>query len=49
VPPRRYYKAITLTAQKRFNNNLQFLASYVYSKLEGNYDGVLASTVSIRT
>ena len=44
VPPKRYYKAITLTAQKRFNNNLQFLASYVYSKLEGNYDGVFQTS-----
>lgn len=44
VPPRRFYKAFTLTAQKRFSNNLQFLASYVYSKLEGNYDGVFQTS-----
>jgi outer membrane receptor protein involved in Fe transport len=28
-----------LNARKRFSNNWQFLASYVWSKLEGNYDG----------
>ena len=37
-------QSLTLTAQKRFNNNLQFLASYVYSKLEGNYDGVFQTS-----
>ena len=31
--------AVTLTASKRYSNNWQFLASYVWSKLEGNYDG----------
>ena len=28
-----------MTASKRFGNNWQFLASAVFSKLEGNYDG----------
>ncbi len=46
VPPRRFYKALTFTAQKRFSNNLQFLASYVYSKLEGNYDGVFQTSTT---
>ncbi len=46
VPPRRFYKAYTLTAQKRFSNNLQFLASYVYSKLEGNYDGTFQTSTT---
>ena len=31
--------AVTLTATKRYSNNWQFIASYVFSKLEGNYDG----------
>ena len=44
VPPRRFYKALTFTAQKRFSNSLQFLASYVYSKLDGNYDGVFQTS-----
>ena len=44
VAPRRYYRALQLTAQKRFSNSLQFIASYVYSKLEGNYDGVFQTS-----
>lgn len=46
VPPRRFYRALQLTAQKRFSNRLQFLASYVYSKLEGNYDGVFQTSTT---
>ena len=37
---RRYYRAIEFTATKRFSNNYQFLASYVYSSLIGNYEGL---------
>jgi hypothetical protein len=44
--PRRFYRAMQLTAQKRFSNRLQFLASYVYSKLEGNYDGVFQTSTT---
>jgi hypothetical protein len=36
----RKYTAVELTARRRFSNNLQFFASYVWSRLEGNYDGV---------
>ena len=28
-----------MTATKRYSNNWQLIASYVWSKLEGNYDG----------
>ena len=44
--PKRFYRALQLTAQKRFSNQLQFIASYVYSKLEGNYDGVFQTSTT---
>jgi hypothetical protein len=37
---RRYYRAIEFTATKRFTNNWQFITSYVYSSLIGNYEGL---------
>ncbi|MGH9880667.1 MAG: TonB-dependent receptor domain-containing protein, partial [Pyrinomonadaceae bacterium] len=37
---RRYYRAIEFSATKRFTNNYQFIASYVYSSLIGNYEGL---------
>lgn len=37
---RRYYRAFEVTAQKRFARNYQFIASYVYSSLIGNYEGL---------
>src|SRR6266850_5303316 len=39
-PARRYYRALELTATKRFTNNYQFIASYVFSSLIGNYEGL---------
>jgi outer membrane receptor protein involved in Fe transport len=39
-PARRYYRALELTATKRFSNNYQFIASYVFSSLIGNYEGL---------
>jgi hypothetical protein len=33
-----------LTARKRFSNNWQMLASYVWNKLEGNYDGLFQNS-----
>jgi hypothetical protein len=36
----RFYRAIELTATKRFTNNYQFIASYVFSSLTGNYEGL---------
>lgn len=37
---RRYYRGIEFTAVKRFSNNWQFISSYVYSSLIGNYEGL---------
>ena len=37
---RRYYRALEFTATKRFSNNWQLIASYVYSSLIGNYEGL---------
>lgn len=37
---RRYYRALEFTGTKRFSNNYQFIASYVYSSLTGNYEGL---------
>jgi outer membrane receptor protein involved in Fe transport len=36
--------SLEIDARKRFSNNWQFLASYVYSKLEGNYDGTFQNS-----
>ncbi len=36
--------SIELTLRKRFNKNWQGMASYVYSKLEGNYDGTFQNS-----
>lgn len=40
---RRYYRAVEFTATKRFKKNYQFIASYVYSSLTGNYEGFYRS------
>ena len=37
---RRYYRALEFTATKRFTNNWQFIGSYVFSSLIGNYEGL---------
>jgi hypothetical protein len=37
---RRYYRALEFTATKRFTHNWQFIGSYVYSSLIGNYEGL---------
>ncbi len=39
-PARRYYRALEVSATKRFSNNYQFIASYVFSSLIGNYEGL---------
>jgi hypothetical protein len=36
---KRTYKGVQLDVSKRLSNNWQGLASYIYSKLDGNYDG----------
>jgi len=45
--PKRTYKGIQLDANKAFSNNWQAMASYVYSRLEGNYDGEYAPFTNI--
>lgn len=37
---RRYYRALEFTATKRFTNNFQFISSYTFSSLTGNYEGL---------
>jgi len=39
-PARRYYRALEFTATKRFSNRYHFIASYVFSSLIGNYEGL---------
>src|SRR6185436_7705619 len=41
---KRTNDAFEVNARKRFSNNWQFLASAVFSKLEGNYDGTYQSS-----
>jgi hypothetical protein len=40
--PQRTFKGIQLDLTKRFSNNWQMMASYLYSTLEGNFDGEFA-------
>jgi outer membrane receptor protein involved in Fe transport len=42
--PRRFFRGVELTATHRFSNSFYLLASYLYSKLEGNYSGNLSQT-----
>ena len=41
--PKRQYDAIEFTVNRRFANNYFWSASYVYSRLYGNYSGLAAS------
>ena len=41
--PKRQYDALEFTLSKRFSNNYFWSASYVYSRLYGNYSGIAAS------
>jgi outer membrane receptor protein involved in Fe transport len=36
----RRYRAVEITATKRFSNHYQYVASYTWSKLNGNYEGL---------
>ena len=45
--PKRTYKGVQLDATKRFSNNWQAMASYIYSKLDGNYDGEFAPFTNV--
>ncbi len=40
--PVRIYRGLQLDVTKRFSDNWQMIASYIYSTLEGNYDGEYA-------
>ncbi len=42
--PKRIENAFEITGQKRFSNNWQFLASAVFGRLEGNYDGTFQAS-----
>ncbi|MEO8198632.1 MAG: TonB-dependent receptor, partial [Thermoanaerobaculia bacterium] len=44
---KRTYKGLQLDAHKRFSDNWQGLVSYVYSKLDGNYDGEYAPFTNV--
>ena len=40
----RVNKSLEFSLRKRYTNNWQFLASYVFSKLDGNYDGTFQNS-----
>jgi hypothetical protein len=40
----RKHTSVELSMRKRFSDNWQFLASYVWQKLEGNYDGTFQNS-----
>ena len=40
--PKRIFRGVQLDASKRFSDNWSVLASYLWSKLSGNYDGEFA-------
>ncbi|MBZ0089913.1 MAG: TonB-dependent receptor, partial [Thermoanaerobaculia bacterium] len=42
--PKREYTGVELTARKRYSDGWQLYASYLWSKLEGNYDGVFQAS-----
>jgi len=43
-PPIRDFKGVELTIQKRFSHNFQFIASFLFSELTGNYDGTFQAS-----
>ncbi|HSP15191.1 MAG TPA: TonB-dependent receptor [Thermoanaerobaculia bacterium] len=45
--PKRTYKGIQIDATKRFSNNWQGMASYIWSKLDGNFDGEYAPFTNV--
>ena len=45
--PKRIFKGIQVDATKRFSKRWQGLASYLYSKLEGNFDGLYAPFTNV--
>jgi outer membrane receptor protein involved in Fe transport len=45
--PVRIFRGLQLDVTKRFSNNWQMLASYLYSTLEGNFDGGFAPYTNV--
>ncbi len=45
--PEREYRGVQLDVTKRFSDNWQAMASYVYSRLEGNFDGLYAPFTNV--
>jgi hypothetical protein len=45
--PKRTFKGIQFDATRRYSGNWQAMASYLYSRLEGNYDGEYAPFTNI--
>jgi hypothetical protein len=45
--PERTYKGVQLDVTRRMSKNWQMLASYVYSKLDGNFDGEYAPFTNV--
>ncbi|HKS26095.1 MAG TPA: TonB-dependent receptor [Thermoanaerobaculia bacterium] len=45
--PERKYKGVQFDVTKRYSHNWQAIASYIYSKLDGNYDGEYAPFTNI--
>ena len=41
--PKRYYRAAEFTVQRAFRDNFQLMASYVYARARGNYEGLFMS------
>lgn len=44
---KRTFKGVQLDANRRFRNNWQMMASYLFSRLDGNYDGEYAPFTNI--
>lgn len=42
--PKRTFKGFELSARKRYSDNWGMIASYLWSKLEGNYDGTFQAS-----
>jgi len=45
--PKRIFRGVQVDVTKRFSSNWQAIASYLWSKLEGNYDGEVAPFTNV--
>ncbi|MGI0149092.1 MAG: hypothetical protein ACREDF_06135, partial [Thermoplasmata archaeon] len=45
--PKRIFRGVQLDVVKRFSNNWQAIASYLWSELDGNYDGEVAPFTNV--